>query len=260
MLTLLGGNESAMRISRYLVIFLAAAAMLRVQAQNQPAPATDASKTQSAQPQDQGAKPAETGPAVDAAKVKGSTFDSQYFKFTYELPKGWKALDDAVRVSANQMAAQIDKQEAEDRAAASAKRLTNKTTGKRNPAAAVVLRSTPESYSLMVASSNPVESLASPVLPRINIWARKRVPPLDSAADHAQFLLTGKHVEVTERPHDVSLDGRTFVRVGLITADGTYESQLLAVMGDYLVGFDFRADSKKELGDILDTAKTIKFK
>jgi hypothetical protein len=39
---------------------------------------------------------------MDAAVVKGGEFESTGFKFHYELPKGWKALDDAKRVAANQ--------------------------------------------------------------------------------------------------------------------------------------------------------------
>ncbi len=232
--------------------------MTRLQAWQQSAPATESPKTVSAPSPDQAAKPAEAGPAVDAAKVTGSTFQSQYFKFTYELPKGWKALDDAVRVSANQMLAQADQDGGAGRPEVSAKTRT-KAPVKKNPALASGISAAPESYSLMVASSNGVDSLASPVLPRINVWARRRVPPLDSAADHAQFLLTHKRTQVLASPRDVTLDGHSFVRVDVITPTGEYESQFLAVMGDYLVGFDFRAESQREMTEMTDTMKTIKF-
>src|SRR5579864_6959427 len=98
MLTFLRRNASAMRVFRFVLMLVVAALWVRVEAQ-QAAPATEPAKTQSS---DAETKPADNGPAVDAGKVTGSTFESDYFKFTYELPKGWKALDDAVRVASNQ--------------------------------------------------------------------------------------------------------------------------------------------------------------
>src|ERR1700731_4158079 len=50
----------------------------------------------------QPAPAAPSAPAIDAAVVKGGEFESTGFRFHYELPKGWKALDDGKRVAANQ--------------------------------------------------------------------------------------------------------------------------------------------------------------
>ena len=70
-------------------------------AQEKPAPKSEPVQTDSAKrqpPQDQSASKPASGPAVDAVKLSGSSFESPYFKFTYELPAGWKTLDDAARL------------------------------------------------------------------------------------------------------------------------------------------------------------------
>jgi hypothetical protein len=244
-----------MRLSHLAVLFLTVASLLRVEAKQQPAPK---SKTESLSQDQSGAKPADSGPAVDAASVTGSTFEAQYFKFTYELPKGWRTLDDAVRVAENQKLSDEDKERSTARLPIP-KKSTSKTPVKKNPSVVPPSASSPDRYSLMVASSDGVPSLESPVLPRINVWAHKRVPPLDSAADHAQFLLTSKRTKVIVPPQEITLDGHSFVSVEVATPDGTYQSQFVTAIGDYLVGFDFRAESQKELEDMASTMKTIKF-
>jgi hypothetical protein len=251
-----------MRFLRLAVmLFFAVASLLRIEARQQSEPKTEPSKAESSTPKHQAPpKAADASPAVDAAKVTGSTFESQYFKFTYELPAGWKALDDSARVTANHRLAEADN----ERSTAPppvAKKAASKTPAKRNPALAGALAApVPDHYSLMVASPNGVESLDSPVLPRINVWAHKRVPPLDSAADHASFLLINKRTKVLASPVEVQLDGHPFVRVDVLGADGIYHSQFVAVMNDYLVGFDFRAQSEKEMIEMEISVKGIKFK
>jgi hypothetical protein len=257
MLTFLRRNASAMRVFRLVLMLLVAASWLRVQAQ-QAAPATEPAKTQSDNAE---TKPADNGPAVDAGKVTGSTFESDYFKFTYELPKGWKALDDAARVASNQALMNGDR----DRAAGMTTPLPKKTstrppTVKKGPGPASSRASLPARYSLMAASSNGLESLASPVLPRINIWAHQRVGSLDNPTDRAQFLASGKRTHVLMPVHEVILDGYKFVRVDVITPTGEYLSEFVSVIQDYLVGFDFRAQSERELAEISETMKTLKFR
>jgi hypothetical protein len=111
----------------------------------------------------------------------------------------------------------------------------------------------------MAASSNGLESLASPVLPRINIWAHQRVGALDNPNDHAQFLVSAKRTQVLMPVHEVTLDGYKFVRVDVITPTGEYLSEFVSVMRDYLVGFDFRAQSERELAEMAETMKSVKF-
>jgi hypothetical protein len=238
-----------MPFCRFLTLLLTAALSLSTYAQQQPASPPSKAQDQAA------AQPATKGPGVDAVKVTGTTFESEYFKFTYELPKEWKTLDDTARMNANREAAQPDQPSAPQ-----SRVVTKKTGNKTTKVLRTVHPVTLENYSLMVASSEPVTSISSPILPRINIWANRRVPPFDSPSDHAQFLAGTKRTEVIERPHEVTLDGHSFVRVDVRGPDGVYVSQFVTVMGDYLVGFDFRADSQREMAGIVDTAKTIKFK
>jgi hypothetical protein len=245
-----------MRGSRLVVIlfFLTVISFLTVQAQ-QPTTPADPSKTEPTATQ---AATSADESAVDAAKVTGSTFESQYFKFSYELPKGWKALDDAARVAANQMLSRADRDRGAERGTTnkkSAMRPSEKTT----PGLARSTVNSPESYSLMVASPNGVESLQSPVLPRVNFWANKKVPPLDSPADHVQFLYAGKRTRALVRPQEVTFDGHAFARASVITPTGEFHSQYVTVIGEYLVGFDFRAQSERELVEMTETMKTIKF-
>jgi len=211
----------------------------------------DSLKAQSATQEQAGTS--SNGPPVDAGKVTGSVFKSDYFKFSYELPKDWKALDDAARMAANQTLLQSDRERMSQRPTASKKSAPEKNSAV--PATA----NAPENYSLLVASSSAVDSLQSPVLPRINAWANKRMPPLDTPADHVQFLFAGRRTRPLVRAQEVVFGGQKFMRASVITANGEYHSQYVTVMGDYLVGFDFRALSERELVEMAETMKTIQF-
>jgi hypothetical protein len=250
-----------MQFSRYALISLALSSVFSLYAQDKPAAHKQAVKAEAAAPQSQAAadQPAATPPAgvaVDAAKVTGTTFESPYFRFTYQLPDGWKTLDDATRLEANKQAIQEDIERSKTTLAprkASAKSSTQDTVAPQHPP---VL---PERYSLLAASPDGINSLASPVLPRINIWAHRRIPPMDKAMDHAQLLMSGKHNEVLVRPQELNISGRPFVRVELINAAGKYQARYITVIGDYLVGFDFLEDSEREMAEYSNTIKSIQF-
>lgn len=206
-------------------------------------------------------KSTDESPAVDAAKVAGTTFESDYFKFTYELPKGWKALDDAARIASNQALKADDHDRAAQMTAPLPKKMSTKPPiAKKGPGPASSRAPLPASYSLMAASSYPIDSLASPVLPRINIWAHERVGALDTPKDHAQFLAGNKRGKVLIPPQEISLDGHDFVRVDVIMPTGEYVSEYVSILKDYLVGFDFRAQSEKEMVEMAETMKTLKFR
>jgi len=212
------------------------------------------------QSEQQTAKPADSGPRVDAAKVTGSTFHSDFLNFTYELPKDWKAMDDASRMAANQQLRDEDLARTRSAVATPKKKpVPAKASAPRNPAIAHVQPVALDTYSLMVASPKGVDSLASSVLPRVNIWAQKRVPPLDNLDDHARFLVSMKRAEVVVQPQKINIAGHEFVRADVITPSGVYRSQFVTAVNDYLVGFEFQALSKKEADAMVDTTKTIKF-
>jgi hypothetical protein len=248
-----------MRFSCLGLILLTISAAFPVLAQEKPVPKTEpaAGTTATTSEEQASTKPANE-PAVDAAKVTGSTFESPYFKFTYELPTGWKALDDATRMTDNQMAMQEDIERSRTALAAvktAAKAGKSASSTNPSPSKPAVL----ERYSLMAASPGGLDSLASPVLPRINIWANRRVPPLDKPMDHAQLLVTGKHNEILVRPHELQIEGHSFARVQLVNAAGNYQARYITVMGDYLVGFDFLAQSEKDMVEIANSIKSIRF-
>ena len=249
-----------MRFSRLSLAFLALTTWGA--AQDQPAAKTDASPATAEAPakKDQAtAPPVGTGPAVDAASVKGSTFQSDYFKFTYELPAGWKALDDTVRMKSNHSVLEQDVESAKTAAAAAGSRKSAAKAGSKSANNVPVVTPVVERYSLMAASPNGLDSLATPVLPRVNIWAHRRVPPFDSPMEHARLAISGKHSSVLVAPQEVTYNGRTFTRVQLITPGGQYQSRYIIEIGEYLVGFDFFTDSERELVEVSETIKSVRF-
>lgn len=244
-----------MRVSRLPFVFL----MLTAFAMGQDQPAASPQASQTVPAKETAPADASAQPAVDAASVKGSTFESQYFKFTYELPAGWKALDDSARMKSNREVLQQD--EETSKLAAEAPKKTASKTGSKASKSATVPAVTPviERYSLMAASPNGVDSLAQPVMPRVNIWAHHRVPPFDSPMDHARLAIQGKHSSVLVAPQEVTYNGHTFARVQLITPSGQYQSRYIITIGDYLVGFDFWTQSERELVELSDTIKSVRF-
>jgi hypothetical protein len=49
------------------------------------------------------------------------------------------------------------------------------------------------------------------------------------------------------------------MRASVITSTGDFHSEYITVLGDYLVGFDFRAQSERELVEMTEMMKSIKF-
>jgi hypothetical protein len=257
-----------MQFSRYALIFLTISSALSLNAQDKPAAPTEPAKAAVPAAQDQSsanqsvAKPA-SGITVDAVKVTGTTFESPYFRFTYELPAGWKTLNDAARTQANKQAIQEDIERTR-MAVGSSRKVSAKTAAEDKPAGSPdpsgqPVPVVPERYSLLAASPDGLDSLASPVLPRINIWAHRRIPPMDKPIDHAQLLISGKHNEVLVHPQELNIAGHQFVRVELINPAGKYQARYITVIGDYLVGFDFLEESEREMAEYSNTIKSIRF-
>jgi hypothetical protein len=202
------------------------------------------------------AKPADNGPAVDEAKVTGGVFQSAYFKFRYQLPKDWKALDDAARVSANKL---LQEQDA-SRPMPTRKRSTTAQPAASSPSQQVAPARNPiENYSLLIASPSGVASLNSVALPRVNIWAKRRIPPLDNIEDPAQFMTGMRYSRIIVKPQHLTFDGHDFVRASIETPNGEYRTQFVTIVGDYLIGFEFHSDSKQDDALGADSMKTVKF-
>jgi hypothetical protein len=204
---------------------------------------------------------APTAPAMDAAVVKGGEFESTGFKFHYELPKGWRALDDAKRVAANQLLRdQYAHPAHHPNIPASKKPSPMKKTADPTTADSPkrpIVPAVPNNFSLMVASPNGVDSVDSAVLPRINIWANHKIPGINSARDRALVLESlGQVVLPTTL---VSLAGREFARVEVLHAGGPYHSLWVTAAGDYLIGFDVRSRSETELQALLESMRSVRF-
>ena len=233
-----------------LLASIAAAQSAQPQGQSTPEASASAAAAQSS-------KPADQGPGVDDAKVTGVVFRTAYFKFSYELPKDWKALDDAVRIAANK---QFQEQESSpSRVAAPKKRPTTAKPASANKPVAPPPNPM-QNYSLLVASPAGVASLESAQMPRVNIWAKKRVPPLDRIEDPAQFMTSMRYAKIVAKPQHVTFDGHDFVRADIQTPSGDYRSQFVTIIGDYLIGFEFLAGSQAEQALGVDSMKTIKFR
>jgi hypothetical protein len=244
-----------MQFSRLALIFLALSSAVNVCAQEKAAPKSGPAKTEGAASDQSVAKP--SGPAVDDVKITDSTFESPYFKFTYDLPTGWKTLDEATRKAANQLAMREDLERARTTGALPRKAAAKATANPRpQPQSNPVV---PERFSLMAASPNGLDSLASPALPRINIWAHRRLLPLDKPLDNAQLLMSGKHNEILVRPQELIVAGRQFARIELINAAGNYQARYVTAVGDYLIGFDFLTKSERDLAEFSNSIKSAKF-
>lgn len=227
----------------------------------QPAPATPAAPPSAATVQ---TPPA--APGLDAATVVDGVFESTGFKFHYQLPKGWQALDDAKRVAANQAlrdqyAHPVHNPNMPSSKKPSAQKKADPTTTANAPTTAPKRTSVPaipNNFSLMVASPNGVDSVDSAVLPRINIWANHRIPSIDTAKQRALVLETLGQVVVPTAV--VNVAGRDFARVEVLHAGGgPYHSLWVTAAGDYLIGFDVRATSDAEMQTLLETLRTVRF-
>lgn len=181
---------------------------------------------------------------VDSGKVSANKFESTFFKFQYEFPRGWSALNDDLRIKLNR--------QRHDEELKNAREQTGAGTENRQPEIF-------SNYNLLIAGAVAVTSSDTSVMPRINIWAHKRFGILANAGDHARFISQMPQTKVLRTPEELTLAGRKFVRADFLHGTTNYHAQFVSVSGEYLVGFDFRAKTEKELNDLVETMQTVKF-
>ncbi len=181
---------------------------------------------------------------VDSGKVSGNKFESAFFKFQYEFPRGWSALNDDLRIAQNRQRHDEELKNAREQQGAG--------TESQKPEIF-------SNYNLLVAAAVAVTSSDASVMPRINIWAHKRFGILANAGDHARFISQMPQTKVLRAGEELTLAGRKFVRADFLHGTTSYHTQFVTVSGDYLVGFDFRAKTEKELNDLVATMQTVKF-
>jgi hypothetical protein len=187
----------------------------------------------------------EPKPAVDAGETIGNSFQSSFFHFRYELPNGWSALPDDVRIEENRK--RYETQLAEALKKEGPNRETQKTE-------------VFPPYNLPVAAPTLLTSSETSQIPRLVIYAQKRITMLMEAGDPAKMVSYIPQVKVLRGPEDLSLSGHKFVRTDFRFQDGELLSKFVTVDGNYLVNFDFRPANEKGLLDLASTMQTVAFK
>jgi len=182
--------------------------------------------------------------SVDGGQTTANLFESTYFHFQYEIPKGWFALDDGVRLADNKKRSETQLEEA----------LKNK--GPNTPTQKTEVFSP---YDLLIASRTAVTSSETGQLPRVQVQAIKRMAMMMEAADPAKLISRIMNPKVLRGPEEVVLSGHTFARTDFQFSSGSFLSKFTSVSGDYLIGFDLRADNQKDLSDLANTMQTIRF-
>jgi hypothetical protein len=185
-------------------------------------------------------------PSIDAGQTTANVFESTYFHFRYELPKGWFALDDRVRLADNKKRYEAQLQEA----------LKNKRPNTSTQTTEVEV-SPP--YNLLIASRTAVTSSETAQLPRVEIHAIKRFSMMMEAADPAKLISQIMRPKVLRGPEETILSGHKFVRVDFQFRPDSFLSKFTSVSGDYLIEFDLRAENQKDLGDLANTVQAIQF-
>ncbi len=184
---------------------------------------------------------------IDAGKTSAGVFESSFFHFRYELPKGWSALADGVRLAENKKRYQDALYEAIGRNDQSAPENQNLITEAIVP------------YTLLLAARTAVTSGDDRPLPRVLIQASKRRIMMAEAGDPAKMMIRMLHAKVLKDPAEVVLSGHTFVRADFELKPGSLLSKFATVSGDYLIEFDLRADNEKDLADLANTMQTLQF-
>jgi hypothetical protein len=183
-------------------------------------------------------------PPIDAGQTTANIFESTYFHFRYELPKGWFALDDRVRLADNKKRYQTQLQEA------------LKNQGPNTPTQTTEVF---PPYDLLIAGRTVVTSSETGQLPRVHVQAIRRVAMMMDAADPAKLVSQIMHPKILRGPEDMTLSGHKFVRTDFQFKTGSFLSKITSVSGDYLIEFDLRAENERDLGDLANTVQAIQF-
>jgi hypothetical protein len=184
---------------------------------------------------------------VDAGKTTDNVFQSSFFHFRYELPKGWFALDDKVRLDDN------------------AKRYKDalfEAIGKNDQTAPGNQNLVTEAdiyYNLLLAAKVPVTAPDATPKPRVVIMASKRRTSWDEAGDPADMYIQMSHPKVLKEPAEVVISGHKFVRADLELKPNSFLSKFATVNGNYIIEFDLRTDNEKDLAELVKTMQSVQF-
>ena len=194
-------------------------------------------------------KPAED---AEAGTVSGNQFQSAFFKFRYEFPKGWTYLN-------------LDKMRPENEE--SSRKAAEKSLKENGPDSTTVSGNTTTThktmlfgnFNLLIASPVEIKTSESDSVPRVRVWAHERVPGiLNHAGDHAKIIAKMDN-KVLMPATEIAANGHKFVRIDVLHKDGLYHSFVETVCGEYIVGFDFYARTAEELHALAETVNTVRF-
>ncbi len=192
------------------------------------------------------------GEDAAAGTVSGNQFQSAFFKFRYEFPKGWTYLN-------------LDKMRAENDEAS--RKVAEKSLKENGPDGTTVSGNTTTThttklfgnFNLLMAGPAGIKTSETDAVPRVRVWAHERVPGmLNNAGDHAK-LIAQLGYEVLMPATEVTVNGHRFVRIDVRHKDGVYNSFVETVCGEYIVGFDFYARTAEELRVLAETVNTVRF-
>jgi hypothetical protein len=189
---------------------------------------------------------------TEAGTISGNQFQSVFFKFRYDFPKGWTYLS-------------RDKTKAEN--AEASRKAAEKSLKENGPDDKVVSGNTTTTrttklyanFNLLIASATAINTSETDSAPRVRVWAHERVPGLlNDAGDHAKIIaMLGEKIFMPAT--EITLNGHKFVRIDVLHKDGLYHSDVETVCGGYIVGFDFYARTAEELRALAETLNTVRF-
>jgi hypothetical protein len=185
-----------------------------------------------------------------------SALNTSFAHFHYEVPKGFFALPDDIRLEGNQK--RFERQVSE----------TLKKEGPDSETRRIVdgnqqteTRTTKvfAPYDLVVACSTPPATIEATQLPCVRAYAVNRLPMATEAGDPARLVKIVPGVKVLRESEVVKINGREFVRTDFQFQDGELFSKFATVDGDYLVQFDFRARDEKDLTQMVKSIQSAAF-
>jgi hypothetical protein len=185
-------------------------------------------------------------PEPDAGTVTNNTFESEFFKFRYSVPQGWTTANDELRMAEN-------RKSHEDQVKKALAKLPPDTADSKHTTQVFW------SYDLIIATPQPLAPGESTGLPHITVWARERFNMLNEPGDQAKLLAMFPNTKVLRKAEEVTLSGRKFVRADFVHQSGSFEALFVTASGKYLLGFEIRGTSQKEINDLAKTMQTLKF-
>lgn len=190
---------------------------------------------------------AKTEPAtpepIDAGKTTANVFESSFFHFRYELPKGWSALADNTRLAENNK---------RYRDAMSEPSRPNDPNS--NPITDAYVP-----YNMLFAARTAIASGNEKPLPRVQIQAIHRGSMVREAGDPAKIYIKMARPKILRDPEEVVISGRKFSRADFQLLPGSFLSQFVTESGDYIIEFDLRAGNEKDLADLVGTMQSVQF-